>query len=190
MVWIGDRTRMINGRHLDFVSKLDNPIGVKIGPSIKIDEITKICTKVNPNNEKGKLIFIIRLGEKNIEKILPKIIKKVKHYGHEIIWFCDPMHGNTIKSQNGYKTRHFKTIINELESFFDIHKSEKTIPGGVHIELTGENVTECLGGINNIKDKDLDLRYETACDPRLNNEQSLEIAFLISKLIKKRKNNE
>ena len=190
MVWIGDRTRLINGKHLDFASKLDNPIGVKIGPSIKIDEITKICTKVNPNNEQGKLIFIIRLGEKNIEKILPKIIKKVKNYGHEIIWFCDPMHGNTIKSQNGYKTRHFKTIINELESFFDIHKSEKTIPGGVHIELTGENVTECLGGINNIKDKDLDLRYETACDPRLNNEQSLEIAFLISKLIKKRKKNE
>jgi len=189
MVWVGDRTRLINGDHLKFVSKLDNPIGIKIGPSISIDDINKICTTVNPNNEKGKLIFIIRLGEKNIEKILPKIIEKVKYYGHEIIWFCDPMHGNTVKSKNGYKTRHFKTIINELESFFNIHNSEKTIPGGVHIELTGKNVTECLGGINDIQDKDLDLRYETACDPRLNNEQSLEIAFLISKLIKQRKNN-
>ena len=190
MVWVGDRTRLIDGEHLDFVSKLDNPIGIKIGPGIKIDDINKICLKVNPKNETGKLIFIIRLGEKNIEKILPKIIEKVKYYGYQIIWFCDPMHGNTIKSQNGYKTRHFKTIINELESFFNIHTSEKTIPGGVHIELTGENVTECLGGINDIKDKDLDLRYETACDPRLNNEQSLEIAFLISKLIKQRKIND
>ena len=190
MVWVGDRTRLIDGEHLDFVSKLDNPIGFKIGPWIKIDDINKMCSKFNPRNETGKLIFIIRLGEKNIEKILPKIIEKVKYYGHQIIWFCDPMHGNTIKSQNGYKTRHFKTIINELETFFNIHTSEKTIPGGVHIELTGENVTECLGGINDIKDKDLDLRYETACDPRLNNEQSLEIAFLISKLIKQRKINE
>ncbi len=190
MVWIGDRTRLIDGEHLEFVSKLDNPIGIKIGPQIKMDDITKICSKVNPSNEKGKLVFIVRLGEQNIEKILPKIIKKVKYYGHEIIWFCDPMHGNTIKSHNGYKTRNFKTIINELESFFNIHNTEKTIPGGVHIELTGENVTECLGGINDIQDKDLDVRYETACDPRLNNEQSLEIAFLISKLIKKRKNNE
>ena len=189
MLWVGDRTRYINSEHLDFVSKLDNPIGIKIGPKIKIDDIPLLCSKVNPQNEQGKLIFIVRLGEKNIEKMLPKIIEKVKYYGHEIIWFCDPMHGNTIKSQNGYKTRQFKTIINELEAFFNIHMSSNTIPGGVHIELTGENVTECLGGINDIKDKDLDLRYETACDPRLNNEQSLEIAFLISKLIKQRKNN-
>lgn len=190
MVWVGERTRFIDGEHLEFVSKLDNPIGVKIGPDINIDDIPKLCSKINHENEKGKLIFIVRLGEKNIEKILPKIIEKVKYYGHEIIWFCDPMHGNTIKSQNGYKTRHFKTIINELESFFTIHNTENTIPGGVHIELTGENVTECLGGINDIQDKDLDVRYETACDPRLNNEQSLEIAFLISRLIKKRKNDE
>ena len=189
MLWVGDRTRYVNSEHLDFVSKLDNPIGIKIGPKIKIDDIPAICSKVNPQNEQGKLIFIVRLGEKNIEKMLPKIIEKVKYYGHEIIWFCDPMHGNTIKSQNGYKTRQFQTIINELEAFFNIHMSSNTIPGGVHIELTGENVTECLGGINDIKDKDLDLRYETACDPRLNNEQSLEIAFLISKLIKQRKNN-
>ena len=189
MLWVGDRTRYVNSEHLDFVSKLDNPIGIKIGPKVKIDDIPAICSKVNPQNEQGKLIFIVRLGEKNIEKMLPKIIVKVNYYGHEIIWFCDPMHGNTIKSQNGYKTRQFKTIINELESFFNIHMSSNTIPGGVHIELTGENVTECLGGINDIKDKDLDLRYETACDPRLNNEQSLEIAFLISKLIKQRKNN-
>ena len=112
---------------------------------------------------------------------LPKIIKKVQYYGQEVLWFCDPMHGNTIKSKNGYKTRNFNTIIKELKLFFEIHKHTKTIPGGVHFELTGDHVTECLGGINNIKDVDLDLKYETTCDPRLNNEQSLEIAFLVSK---------
>ena len=184
MLWIGDRTRDPNGEHIEFASNIDNPIGIKIGPNINVDDLCQIYDKINSKNEKGKLILITRLGVSNIEKILPKIIEKVKFYGMEVIWMCDPMHGNTIKAKNGYKTRNLKTIIDELNSFFFIHESEKTFPGGVHFELTGENVTECLGGINNITDYDLDLKYETTCDPRLNNEQSLEIAFLISELLK------
>jgi len=184
MLWIGDRTRDPNGEHIEFASNIDNPIGIKIGPDINLDDFCKIYEKVNFKNEKGKLIFITRLGAEKIENILPQLIEKAKYYGMEAIWMCDPMHGNTIKAKNGYKTRNLKTIINELNSFFYIHQTEGTFPGGVHFELTGENVTECLGGINNITDYDLDFKYETTCDPRLNNEQSLEIAFLISELLK------
>jgi len=184
MLWVGDKTRQPCSEHIKFLATLNNPIGVKIGPQFHLDELDQLVNQLNPNNEVGKLIFIIRLGLKNIKRILPKIIKKVQRKGYKILWFCDPMHGNTIKSKNGYKTRNFNTIIEELKLFFQIHHEEKTMPGGVHFELTGEKVTECLGGINNIKDIDLDVRYETTCDPRLNNEQSLEIAFLISKLLK------
>ena len=189
MLWVGDRTRDINSEHINFVAKLDNPIGIKIGPTINIDDICKIYDKVNPVHEKGKLILISRFGEKKIEKMLPKLISKIKYYGYEVLWLCDPMHGNTITAKNGYKTRNFETIIKELITFFEICNTENVIRGGVHFELTGENVTECLGGINNIRDVDLDLRYETTCDPRLNNEQSLEIAFLISKLLKEKGGN-
>ena len=184
MLWVGNRTRDPQSEQVQFLSKVDNPVGIKIGPDIKIEELQILCNQLNVKNEKGKLIFIIRLGADNIEKILPQIIKQVKHYGNEVIWFCDPMHGNTIKSQNGYKTRNFNTIVKELEYFFHILHAENIFPGGVHLELTGEKVTECLGGINNIKDVDLDERYESTCDPRLNVEQSLEVAFLISKFIK------
>jgi len=186
MLWVGDRTRYENSEHIEFISSIDNPVGIKIGPTVDIDELCRIYDKINPKHNEGRVVFITRLGEKNIENILPQLIDKVKNYGNKVIWLCDPMHGNTIKAKNGYKTRSFNTIINELNIFFQIHKSEGTIPGGVHFELTGENVTECLGGINNIQDKDLDYKYETTCDPRLNNEQSLEIAFLISKLLKKK----
>ena len=184
MLWIGDRTRDPAGEHIEFASHIDNPIGIKIGPEIDIDDISKIYDKINGSHEKGKLIFIIRMGINAIEKKLLQLIERAKYYGMEVIWMCDPMHGNTIKAKNGYKTRNLNTIIEELNCFFHIHESENTFPGGVHFELTGENVTECLGGINNIKDHDLDFKYETTCDPRLNNEQSLEIAFLISALLK------
>ncbi len=183
MLWVGDKTRKYNTAHIDFLSKVSNPIGVKIGPSFDLDELQPLYEKLNPLNEEDRLVFIVRLGANNIEKKLPRIIQKVQYYGQKVIWFCDPMHGNTIKSKNGYKTRNFNTIIKELKSFFNIHQNENTNPGGAHFELTGEHVTECLGGIDNIEDKDLDLKYETTCDPRLNNEQSLEIAFLISELI-------
>ena len=185
MLWIGDRTRKLESAHIKFASLIENPIGIKIGPNFNIDDLNILCEKINPKNEEGKLTLIVRLGEKNIESMLPQLIKKIKHYGQNVIWFCDPMHGNTIRAKNGYKTRKFETIINEIKLFFAIHKHFNTIPGGIHLELTGDRVTECLGGINNIQTKDLDLRYETTCDPRLNNEQSLEVAFLIADLLKR-----
>ena len=187
MLWVGDRTRNLDSAHIKFASLIANPIGIKIGPQFNINDLNLLCEKINPNNEEGKLTLIVRLGAKNIEDILPQLIKEVKINGHNVIWFCDPMHGNTIRAKNGYKTRKFETIIKEIKLFFKIHNEHNTIPGGIHLELTGDNVTECLGGIKNIKMEDLDLRYETTCDPRLNNEQSLEIAFLIADLLKKEK---
>tara|TARA_B100000029_G_scaffold367010_2_gene360431 strand:+ start:1851 stop:3194 length:1344 start_codon:yes stop_codon:yes gene_type:complete len=184
MLWIGDRTRNIKDAHIQFASLIENPIGIKIGPTVNIDEIVQICKKINPYNYDDKLIFIIRLGYDSIAKFLPALIKKIQSEDLNVLWFCDPMHGNTITAKNGYKTRNFDTIINELKLFFDIHHRFNSIPAGVHLEMTGDNVTECLGGLKNIQDKDLDLRYETTCDPRLNNEQSLEIAFLIAALLK------
>ena len=186
MLWVGERTRYVNSDYIDFISKLSNPVGVKIGPGIKPDELCKLYETINPTHDKGKLSLITRLGANKIDKVLPKLIEKIKYYGLEVLWLCDPMHGNTIKAKNGYKTRNFDTIIKELKSFFSIHEMYNTIPGGIHVELTGENVTECLGGITNIQAHDLDKRYETTCDPRLNHEQSLEIAFLVSELLKKK----
>ena len=152
-----------------------------------------LCEKLNPNNEWGRLTLISRMGADKIRKKLPPLIHGIKEKGHKVLWVCDPMHGNTYKSETGYKTRHFDTILEELEHFFAIHRAEGTIPGGVHFELTGDNVTECLGGARKISDTDLESRYETACDPRLNNEQSLELAFLVTDLLRnnrqtKRKN--
>tara|TARA_Y100000590_G_C15703333_1_gene1007616 strand:- start:516 stop:1856 length:1341 start_codon:yes stop_codon:yes gene_type:complete len=190
MLWIGDRTRNINDAHIEFASQLINPIGVKIGPGIDLEEIVPLCKKLNPNNELNKLILIIRLGAKTINNMLPKIIKKIKDNKLNVIWMCDPMHGNTIQLKNGIKTRDFNTIKQELENFFSIHNFESTVPAGVHFELTGEDVTECLGGVNKIKNSDLKQYYSTACDPRLNYEQSLEMAFLISNLLPKQENRE
>ena len=188
MVWVGDRTRFIDSAHIEFVANIANPIGIKIGPTIDIIEFIKLCKIVNPNNEEGKLILIIRLGVNYIEQFLPQLIEQIQNHRLNVIWMSDPMHGNTIESKNGYKTRNFDTIKLELESFFAIHQQYGTIPGGVHFELTGDNVTECLGGINNVKDIDLQEYYQTACDPRLNNEQSLEMGFLIADLLQKRRN--
>ena len=187
MLWIGDRTRDINGAHIEFVSQLENPIGIKIGPTINCDDLIFLSNKINPQNIYGKLILIVRLGVNYINKMLPKIIKTIQKNKLNVLWLCDPMHGNTINSKNGYKTRSFDTIKSEIDSFFTIHRKYGTIPGGVHFELTGDNVTECIGGINNVKDVDLDQYYQTACDPRLNNEQSLEMGFLIAALLQKRR---
>ena len=187
MLWVGDRTRDINSAHIDFVSQLENPIGIKIGPEINIDDIVTLCQKINPSNIHGKISFIVRLGINYIDELLPLIITKVKENDLNVLWLCDPMHGNTIMTKKGYKTRNFDTIKQEIESFFNIHHHYKTIPGGLHFELTGDNVTECIGGINNIKDGDLEQYYQTACDPRLNHEQSLEMGFLIAELLEKRR---
>ena len=184
-LWIGDRTRQPDGAHVEFLSGIDNPIGIKVGPSITNGELIKLCNKLNPNNESGRLTLISRMGADQIRKKLPPLIQEIKKNNINVLWVCDPMHGNTYKSNTGYKTRHFDTILTELEHFFAIHNAEGTIPGGVHFELTGDNVTECVGGAQQISDVDLESRYETACDPRLNNEQSLELAFLITDLLRK-----
>ena len=183
-LWIGDRTRQIDGAHVEFLSGVDNPIGVKVGPSITDNELLKLCEKLNPSNEWGKLTLITRMGANGIRSKLPSLVRKIKENGKNVLWICDPMHANTYQTENGYKTRHFDTILEELEHFFAIHRAEKTIPGGVHFELTGDNVTECLGGAREINDQDLKSRYQTACDPRLNNEQSLELAFLVTDLLR------
>ena len=186
-LWIGDRTRQPDGAHVELLSGIDNPIGVKVGPSITEDELLSLCEKLNPKNEWGRLTFITRMGADYIRSKLPPLVRAIKDGGQKVLWVCDPMHGNTYKSETGYKTRHFDTILEELEHFFAIHHAEGTIPGGVHFELTGDNVTECMGGAREISDSDLGSRYETACDPRLNNEQSLELAFLITDLLSNRK---
>ena len=180
MIWIGDRTRQIDGAHVEFCKGVQNPIGLKCGPSTDPDELIQLCKILNPENEPGRLTLITRFGSELISDHLPKIINSVKNAKLRVVWSCDPMHGNTIKSSNGYKTRPFKKILSEVKHFFKIHMSEGTFPGGVHIEMTGKDVTECTGGIKSIDDEDLHSRYHTACDPRLNASQSLELAFLIA----------
>jgi 3-deoxy-7-phosphoheptulonate synthase len=184
MLWIGERTRQLDGAHVEFLSGVHNPIGIKLGPTANADDIVKLCEILNPNNEPGRISLITRMGADKINEVLPTLIQGITASGQNVLWVCDPMHGNTFKTETGYKTRHFNTILKELENFFAIHKSEGSFPGGIHFELTGDNVTECLGGARDISDSDLRERYETACDPRLNNEQSLELAFLISDLLR------
>ena len=180
MIWIGDRTRQIDGAHVEFCKGVQNPIGLKCGPSTDPDELIQLCKILNPENEPGRLTLITRFGSDLINDHLPKIIKSVKNAKLRVVWSCDPMHGNTIKSSNGFKTRPFEKILAEVKTFFKIHMSEGTFPGGVHVEMTGKDVTECTGGIKSIDDEDLHSRYHTACDPRLNASQSLELAFLIA----------
>ena len=187
MVWLGDRTRNINSAHVEYLSGIENPIGIKCGPNLNIEDLKLIIQKINPSNEQGKIILICRFGIKKIETKLPKLIKMINKNQFHVIWTCDPMHGNTYKSKNKFKTRNFNSITKELELFFDIHYNNKTNANGVHFELTPNDVTECIGGIRNIKESDLHIKYETSCDPRLNHEQSIELAFLITDLIKKKR---
>ncbi len=189
MIWVGDRTRSIDGAHIEFVSGIENPIGIKIGPSINDGELIEIIKKINPENEKGKIILIARLGVEHIEDILPRLINKIQKHQLNVIWICDPMHGNTFKNDQGIKTRHFNTILKELELYMNIHKTSHSFAGGIHIEFTSENVTECLGGFQNIDNNTLMQRYETACDPRLNNQQSIELIFKLNDLMNKGSNN-
>ena len=187
-VWIGDRTRQLDGGHVEFCKGIENPIGIKCGPTSKPEEIAKICEAINPKNEKGKITLISRFGHDQVEKFLPKLIRRVKKEGLNVIWSCDPMHGNTIKSTTGFKTRPFNKVLNEVKNVFAVHQSESSYAGGLHIEMTGQNVTECTGGAKNISEQDLSSRYHTHCDPRLNADQALELAFLISDEIKKNSN--
>ena len=187
MLWVGDRTRQLDGAHIEFLRGIENPIGIKVGPSTKSEELLKILDVLNPNNEAGKITLICRMGHEKVSGILPNIIKSVNSAGKNVVWTCDPMHGNTIKSNTGFKTRPLKDIISEIQQFFQIHRSEGTYPGGVHLEMTGQDVTECMGGLQEITAEDLKNRYHTYCDPRLNASQSLELAFLLSDFLKEEK---
>ncbi|MFZ5738285.1 MAG: class II 3-deoxy-7-phosphoheptulonate synthase [Pseudomonadota bacterium] len=184
MLWIGDRTRQLDHAHVEYFRGIKNPIGLKCGPSLKTDELLKLIDILNPDNEPGRLTLIGRFGHEKIGEHLPAMVRAVKREGRTVVWSCDPMHGNTITSNSGYKTRPFDRILSEVRSFFAVHAAEGTHAGGVHLEMTGQNVTECLGGARAITDEDLNNRYHTACDPRLNAEQSIDMAFLIADLLK------
>lgn len=184
MLWVGDRTRQLEGAHMEFMRGIENPVGIKAGPSMDPDNLIRLIEKVNPNNEAGKLNIIVRMGANKVQDHLPTLIRAVEREGKKVLWSCDPMHGNTIKSGNGYKTRPVDDILTEMKQFFSVHKAEGTYAGGVHFEMTGKNVTECLGGSYAINEQDLASRYHTHCDPRLNADQALELAFLIADSMK------
>jgi 3-deoxy-7-phosphoheptulonate synthase len=186
-LWIGDRTRQADGAHVEFCRGIVNPIGMKCGPSLEVDDLMRLIDILNPRNEAGRLTLICRFGADKIEKHLPKLIRAVQKAGRTVVWECDPMHGNTVNSGTGYKTRPFESIVTETERFFDIHRAEGTHPGGVHIEMTGQDVTECTGGARSISEADLARQYDTGCDPRLNAGQALELAFLLAERLKQDK---
>jgi 3-deoxy-7-phosphoheptulonate synthase len=184
MLWIGDRTREPNGAHVEFLRGVKNPIGVKAGPTMTAEVLLELIEKLNPDNEPGRLNIIVRMGADKIEKEFPKLLRAVKENGKKVVWSIDPMHGNTIKTSSNIKTREFDEILREVKGYFKIHQQEGTFPGGVHLEMTGRDVTECVGGSYAITEKDLEKSYDTHCDPRLNAKQALELAFLIADLLK------
>jgi 3-deoxy-7-phosphoheptulonate synthase len=183
MLWIGYRTAQLDGGHMEFLRGVDNPLGLKVGTGTDPEQLIKICKYLNPHNEPGRLTLISRMGATHVEEHLPKLIQAVRDAGHHVVWICDPMHGNTESSLSGYKTRSFDNILAEVRGFFKAHRTMGSHAGGVHFELTGQDVTECVGGLTNVTDESLADRYETACDPRLNAHQSLELAFLIAQLL-------
>ncbi len=185
-LWIGERTRQLDGAHVDFAAKVRNPIGVKLGPKSTVDDALRLIDRLDPNREPGRLTFITRMGAGKIREALPALVDGVTKSGAQVLWVCDPMHGNTFEAATGYKTRRFDDVMDEVKGFFEVHKSLGTHPGGIHIELTGDDVTECLGGGEQISETDLASRYESACDPRLNHSQSLELAFLVAEMLRDR----
>ncbi|WP_275545165.1 MULTISPECIES: class II 3-deoxy-7-phosphoheptulonate synthase [unclassified Pseudomonas] len=184
MLWIGDRTRQLDGAHVEFMRGIENPIGVKVGPSMDPDELIRLLDTLNPDNDPGRLNLIVRMGADKVEAHFPRLLRKVKEEGREVLWSSDPMHGNTIKASSGYKTRDFAQILAEVRQFFAVHQAEGTYAGGIHIEMTGQNVTECIGGSRPITEDGLSDRYHTHCDPRMNADQSLELAFMIAETLK------
>jgi 3-deoxy-7-phosphoheptulonate synthase len=183
MLWIGERTRDIEGAHVEFLAGVGNPVGCKLGPTATPEEAIALCERLNPERVPGRLTFISRMGAERVEDGLRPLLRAVTDAGHPVVWACDPMHGNTYTAPSGRKTRHFDAVLSEIKGFFDAHKAEGTWPGGVHVELTGEDVTECLGGAEEVLDAHLDQRYETMCDPRLNARQSLDLAFRVAELL-------
>lgn len=185
-LWIGERTRQADGAHVHFASTIRNPVGMKIGPTASPDDILDIVERLDPDRTPGRLTLIARMGAGKVRDALPSIVQKVEASGHPVVWVCDPMHGNTREAASGHKTRSFDDVIEEVEGFFEVHRTLGTIPGGIHVELTGDDVTECVGGSGGVPEDGLGLRYETACDPRLNREQSLELSFLVADMLLKR----
>jgi 3-deoxy-7-phosphoheptulonate synthase len=185
MLWVGERTRQVDGAHCEFLSGIHNPIGSKVGPDATVDEVLGLCEKLNPDRVPGRLTLITRLGVEHVARNLPPLLEAVRAEEHPVVWICDPMHGNTFTAENGRKTRRFDDITTELHAFFDAHRQVGTWPGGVHIELTGDDVTECLGGVEDIGEDQLDQRYTTTCDPRLNARQSLDLAFGLAELLRR-----
>ncbi|MAM60626.1 3-deoxy-7-phosphoheptulonate synthase class II [Maritimibacter sp. UBA3975] len=186
MIWIGDRTRQPDGAHVEFARGVINPIGLKCGPTTTEEDLKVLMEKLNPENEAGRLTLIARFGAGKVAEHLPRLVETVKSEGANVVWSCDPMHGNTIKSPSGYKTRPFNAVLSEVQEFFAVHRDHGTVPGGVHFEMTGSDVTECTGGVRAVTDEDLSDRYHTACDPRLNASQSLELAFLVAEELSNR----
>ena len=180
LVWIGERTRQLDGAHVELLRHVRNPLAVKLGPTTTADVALELADRLDPEHEPGRITFITRMGAGKIRDILPEVVGKVTASGRQVAWVCDPMHGNTFESANGYKTRAFDDVMGELNGFFDVHRDLGTWPGGVHVELTGDDVTECVGGADELAEADLSSRYETACDPRLNRNQSLELAFCVA----------
>ena len=189
MLWIGDRTRQPDHAHVEFCRGIRNPIGVKCGPTLEPDELLRLIDILDPKNEPGRLTLICRFGADKVESHLPKLIRAVRREGRTVVWSCDPMHGNTITAASGYKTRPFDRILKEVELFFDVHRAEGTHAGGIHVEMTGQNVTECTGGATAITEADLSDRYHTHCDPRLNADQALELAFLVAERLRQERMN-
>jgi 3-deoxy-7-phosphoheptulonate synthase len=184
-VWIGERTRQLDGAHLAFAAGIRNPLGCKLGPTSTPAEALEICARLNPERIPGRLTLIVRMGADRVRAALPPLLEAVRDEGYPVVWACDPMHGNTFTSSGGHKTRRFDDILREIAGFFEAHRQVGTWPGGVHVELTSDDVTECLGGGDEILETALDDRYETACDPRLNGRQSLDLAFRVAELLRK-----
>jgi 3-deoxy-7-phosphoheptulonate synthase len=186
-LWVGDRTRQTDGAHVEFLRGVKNPLGLKVGPTTTIDDLLRLIDTLDAKNEAGRLTLISRMGAEKVEKLLPALVRAVKREGRRVVWLCDPMHGNTISTAAKLKTRNFDSILSEVRGFFDVHAAEGTWAGGVHVEMTGRNVTECVGGAHRLTEADLSQSYETFCDPRLNAEQSLELAFLVAEELKARR---
>jgi 3-deoxy-7-phosphoheptulonate synthase len=182
-LWIGERTRQVEGAHVHFASVIHNPIGVKVGPTADPADIVQMCELLNPERVPGRLTLITRMGAGKVREVLPVIVVAVRDSGIPVVWVCDPMHGNTREATTGHKTRVFDDVVDEVKGFFEVHHALGTVPGGIHIELTGDDVTECVGGTGGVLESDLGDRYETACDPRLNREQSLELSFLVADML-------
>jgi 3-deoxy-7-phosphoheptulonate synthase len=185
-VWAGDRTRQLDGAHVEFLSRIRNPVGVKIGPTTTPEDVLALADRIDPEREPGRLTLVSRMGSPRVRDVLPPLVEKVTASGLQVTWVCDPMHGNTYEAPSGHKTRRFDDVVDEVRGFFEVHRALGTVPGGIHVELTGDDVTECVGGGDPILEDGLGSRYETVCDPRLNRTQSLELAFLVAELLERR----